>query len=58
MDPDACLAEIRALVKEVQEAPTLQGQGYYAADLAERVDALDEWLTKGGFVPAAWRPQK
>jgi hypothetical protein len=25
-----------------------------AAALAERVQALDEWLKKGGFLPTAW----
>lgn len=25
-------------------------------DLVEELRALDEWLTKGGFLPADWTP--
>lgn len=48
MDPDVCLAEIRAILDKPD------ADAY--ADLAERVEALDQWLTRGGFLPAAWRP--
>ncbi len=51
MDPNACLNEMRALAARI-----LDGEGD-AADggrLAELVDALDGWLARGGFVPAAW----
>lgn len=42
MDPNAVLAEIRAYVKD-DESP-----------LAEAVIALDEWMSRGGFLPDAW----
>lgn len=47
MDPDECLADIRAILDK-------PGPDAYA-DLAERVDALDEWLSKDGLLPVAWR---
>lgn len=48
MDPDACLARIR----EAAEADRMQGPPYDS--LAELVQAMDEWLSKGGFLPQAW----
>jgi len=51
MDPNACLERIRRLVKS-----QLQGDGDEDeyAELAEHCEALDEWLSKGGFVPLPW----
>jgi hypothetical protein len=49
MDPDETLREIRELVT---------AQACYVPDpdrLAELVGALDEWLSKGGFLPEPWR---
>lgn len=50
MDPDTCLAEIRELVAQslTEDDDTR---------LAEHVQALDEWLSRGGFLPAPWRPE-
>jgi hypothetical protein len=28
-----------------------------SAELVEKVDALDQWLRKGGFLPTDWRKQ-
>ena len=60
MDPDEALRIIRLTIRQMrvedpgppQEAPTYV---QHARDLAEHVEALDEWLTKGGFPPAVWR---
>lgn len=53
MDPNETLHEIREKVAEA-----LAESGNKRADLvdelAELVDALDGWLTKGGFLPHAW----
>jgi len=52
MDPNATLAEIRRLTKRNEEAPL---------DLADTnrlvllLLSLDGWLTKGGFLPDAWK---
>jgi hypothetical protein len=53
MDPDEALDRIRALAEQVianPDAAHFDG----AADLAEQVIALDEWLSRGGFPPGAW----
>jgi hypothetical protein len=47
MDPDKTLAEICELAEN-------QDGSAEASALAERVLALDEWLTKGGLFPARW----
>lgn len=55
MDPDACLNAIRRVVARIVN----DGAVCATADterLAELVDALDEWITRGGFLPSAWNP--
>lgn len=52
MDPNATLTAIRDIV-----AKTYTEHGAGTGDLAQLVDlveALDGWLAKGGFTPAAW----
>lgn len=48
MDPNATLAELRALV--------MDGGAEFEDPqrAAELFNALDEWITRGGFLPAAW----
>lgn len=49
MDPNATLENIRSLIEEYdQDAPV------DVSELIEYVRALDEWLSKGGFLPAPW----
>lgn len=53
MDPNANLEELRKLI----EAYALGNGEIDAADVVrafELMDALDEWLSKGGFLPKAW----
>jgi len=46
MDPNATLTELRELLAD----GTPEG-----AEMAlERFEALDEWLSKGGYKPADW----
>jgi hypothetical protein len=60
MDPDATLVVIRELVRQLESYDSLPGnhaiteQEALALDLAEHIGALDQWLSKGGFLPAAW----
>lgn len=65
MDPNANLKEQREIVARMIELqdmpddpPTDEGRyaehAQLAARLAELVQALDEWITKGGALPAAW----
>lgn len=51
MDPNAVLAEIRLLVTD-----QLTRGGDPDPELAGLVGALDEWLTRGGFLPDSWKP--
>jgi hypothetical protein len=58
MDPDEALRvarEATAKLLEDDEAMPYDAQAELASDLAAAFDALDEWLTKGGFAPADWR---
>jgi hypothetical protein len=52
MDPDAALAQIRELVAKQQTDNELSDGD--TAELVELVDSLDEWLTKGSFLPTEW----
>ena len=57
MDPNETLKRMRTLASEVLE---LADGGAYEEDdkvteLAEAVEALDSWLSLGGFKPKAWK---
>jgi hypothetical protein len=47
MDPDATLQAIRELVENNDGSPE-------ALALAENFRSLDEWLSRGGFLPTDW----
>jgi hypothetical protein len=61
MDPDETLRQIRLTIKQLRvEDKPVGGIAehtfvQHARDLAELVDGLDEWLSKSGFLPAAWQ---
>jgi hypothetical protein len=50
MDPNAALATIRALIAGWK----IDGE-IDCDSLAEHVDGLDGWITRGGFLPSAWQ---
>ena len=52
MDPDAVLQQLRELTRQVMLEVDLTT--FLAEDLAEKFQALDQWLSSGGFLPAAW----
>lgn len=60
MDPDANLAQIRELRKFFMEPPDEMTPGLTnafidkAVELAALIEAQDEWMSKGGFLPADW----
>lgn len=56
MDPNETLRMIRATTKQMGIETNPAVNAAYAELLAEYVTALDEWLTHGGFLPAAWVP--
>lgn len=57
MDPNACLARIRALLPLmfVEDGEDYRPDQDTVTELAQHVEALDGWLSKGGFLPSAWR---
>jgi hypothetical protein len=51
MDPNATLDSIRELVAKSVNKPLDEAD---SDTLAELVDALDSWLSRGGFLPTEW----
>ncbi len=51
MDPNATLTELRGLVQESYAEALTEDETHRLCDL---VEALDEWITKGGHLPSAW----
>ena len=49
MDPDALLARLRLLALSAEKSRNDDVRG-----LAEGFKDLDEWLSRGGFVPRDW----
>ena len=54
MDPNAALLDLREALREYEHAAELSAIAVAAERLAAAASALDEWLSKGGFLPAAW----
>jgi len=55
MDPDTTLAEIRVYVRVVlDDSTSASTRATHGEWLAERVEQLDQWLSRGGFPPSAW----
>lgn len=60
MDPNANLAEIRehaaAIISALDSDDREVGFDFVlsAETLATLVQSLDEWITRGGFLPTAW----
>ena len=67
MDPDANLKEQLELAQEIQDrldGDELEAEEYSkwqlgvdASRLADRVQALDQWIDNGGFLPKCWQPK-
>ena len=58
MDPNTTLTAFRSAVRRWQEAAVADASDdrYAAAlDAVEAAIQLDRWLSRGGFLPAAWR---
>jgi hypothetical protein len=50
MDPNETLRLLRANVAREQDGR----DGSHAEEICEYFQALDEWISKGGFLPAEW----
>jgi len=58
VDPTANLNQQRALVTEIRNARRDCNEALVidlAGDLASLVEALDNWIVDGGFLPGSWR---
>lgn len=57
MDPDANLIETRRRVRAIldEEDDVTRATMANGERLAELIEALDGWLSKGGALPQAWR---
>lgn len=61
MDPDVTLARLRILATAVKNAVDSGMETMPTAvpdEMAELVNALDGWISKGGFLPSDWRAKK
>ena len=56
MDPDANLTEARALAARALGGDPLDDDETYR--LAELIHDLDEWVSRGGFLPTDWNAQR
>lgn len=56
MDPNATLKRIRGIVAVMNDPDTRPHVDIEQAltELCELNDALDQWLSKGGFLPSEW----
>lgn len=56
MDPDETLRIIRLTIAQmrVDDEAGVPEFKQHARDLAEHIEALDEWMSKGGFKPKEW----
>jgi hypothetical protein len=57
MDPDQTLAQIRRIIADMARPRSALDELVDARLLAELVEALDDWITKGGFLPQPWRQE-
>jgi len=53
MDPDECLRQLLAIAHSSVLGDDLGENDYMR--MGELVEALDGWITKGGFLPARWK---
>lgn len=54
MDPTETLAKIRSLQQELDSAD-IAVVWDLTPELSEAVKNLDEWISKGGFLPTQWK---
>ncbi len=62
MDPNACLGKILAVARglvelnpEEMDLEDLESNLTDAVEMSQMIMDLDEWIKKGGFLPADWR---
>ncbi len=55
MDPDVLLSELIAETAELDTIKWPDCDQTLFESIAEKFAALDEWLSKGGFLPERWQ---
>lgn len=58
MDPNEALERLRRAVAELKTEAQWRHEaalGDVVTEMVEKFEALDEWLSKGGFLPTAWK---
>jgi hypothetical protein len=60
MDPNETIKQLRELAKRVlARADKGEEQDIYdSIEIAEKVQALDNWISDGGFLPSVWLKDK
>jgi len=59
MDPNKALKNLREAEKQYRAAPAgSMAERVAASNMADAFEALDEWLSRGGFMPVDWRVVK
>jgi hypothetical protein len=60
MDPDVALHNVKTALEKVQNDLDMHSLIDYdnVIELIQNLAALDEWLSKGGFLPNQWQPKK
>ena len=54
MDPNVALRYVRQYLDMIRDANTMSDRAAGAMLIADHLGDLDEWLSKGGFLPEAW----
>lgn len=56
MDPNATLARLRRAVDGIEAVAANPAEDWSGEliDVLEHVAALDEWISRGGFLPQGW----
>ena len=55
MDPNATLARLLGLATMNEHAQATLEKAAIADEMSELIEALDGWISKGGFLPDRWR---
>jgi len=58
MDPNVALAEMRESIKAYFLTDDDERAAAEAQVVVERANALDEWLSKDGFLPSDWAAEE
>jgi len=54
MDPNAALAQLRQAIQDTEDYCCAECGQSAMDDVVTLFQGLDQWLSKGGFLPAEW----